>query len=298
MSVAAMDSLKLDRQVSPMEEIQPFERYSRRLLVTLAAGSIVVAGSSSWDVVGLTILCVAIYTGKSVALAKALPDAVVIVQGTKYPAWSFIAAFAHNLGTMLILLLLVLRCRLVGGKEGFTSWLYGPWHDMYDEEGSLLLADALDVLVFTFSMATELKDALMLDVKLTFMDMGFVAHHACVLVGALYCLQVPSSKGVVLLNAVNAYLGSASFNIPYTLKYMRPDWKNAQRFAEWFYWIGMTASNMLGLCLAAVFYYRTGKDMQQPHFYTTCTVALVVLRQIPVFQSVYEWQLLLQEKRR
>lgn len=265
---------------------------SRQLLargswVTLGAAGIT-ACSPSFEFTCMVTACTTLYVVVSLMMAHTLHGRTIDVEGTPYPAWSFFQGLFHNAGASLVLLFLIVMVRSHDGEvhgKNLESWLSSPWGE-HAPDGSTLLAEKIDYLVWSLAIAHEMKDAVLLDVRPTLPDIGFVIHHASTVAGALFCLHVPVGKGLVTLNAINAYLGSAMFTIPNIIKFLWPKQHRAVRAARCAYFVAMTASNVLGVIIAREFDSLAHGRMDHAEIYQYLLLMLVMCRQTPVIMGI------------
>jgi len=269
-----------------------FDLTARQLLArgawfTLGAVAIAVCSPS----IGFTCMaaaCTAFYVVASLAFALSLGGQTIAIEGTPYPAWSFFQGLFHNGGVSLALLFLIVVLRSRDGElhgKNLQSWLSSPWGE-YAPDGSTLLAERIDMLVWSLAIAHEMKDALLLDVRATLPDAGFVIHHASTVAGALFCLHVPVGKGLVTLNAINAYLGSAMYTIPDIIDFLWPERRRAVRASKCAYYVAMTASNVLAVVIGREFDSLAQERMKNAEIYQYLLLMLVMVRQMPVILGI------------
>mmetsp|Transcript_60961 Transcript_60961/g.108333 ORF Transcript_60961/g.108333 Transcript_60961/m.108333 type:complete len:283 (-) Transcript_60961:22-870(-) len=240
--------------------------------------------SPSHEAALLTAECVAFYLSVCVLSRSALQGKTLQIGGTEYPAWSVFAAFVHNFGTSFAILLVILMTRTIAELD---AWLWMSWNAP-DTQGAAFSVQRLDLLVFACGMAQEIKDSILLDVRARPEDIGFLIHHAATVAGCLFSLNVPVGRGLVTLNAINAYLGSAAFNLCDMVPFLYPDRPALKQKVVVFYWLVMTSSNGLACYVAVQFHHIAATEMRCHHVYTVLTALLVLLRQVPVLMSIYE----------
>lgn len=247
--------------------------------------------SPHWDVYHHILICTAMYIFMSMGLAQQFRNKTYYYAGTGYPAWSWYQSFVHNflVNVALLGVILILHPPTTGA---WNEWLGSSklnWLELKDWN-SLQFAEKIDVLALCLGIAHELKDALLMDIQLTSFSFGLVAHHTVTIAGCLGCLYVPVGRGIVVLNSVNAYLGSSTFNIATTLPIILPHRTDLCTSARYLYYCIMTASNVIGLYLAFEFDKATGRDSSISPLYAQCywiaTWALVILRQGGMFQML------------
>lgn len=246
-------------------------------------------GSPSWDVFHHILLCTAMYVCLSMAISTHLGDKMYYYSGTGYPAWSWYISFIHNFVINMTLLVQMVRLHppLTGA---WNAWLMSSWVDLKEWE-ALEFTDKVDALSLCLGIAAELKDVLLLDVKMTSFSLGLLAHHTVTVCGCLGCFYVPVGKGIVVINGVNAYLGSAFFNIATTLPILWPAQTALHSAGRYLYYGMNTASNVTGLYLAYMFGSRIGLEASVNPWYARAywiaVWALVTLRQGAVFQMIF-----------
>eukprot|EP00930_Biecheleria_cincta_P047976 TRINITY_DN33369_c0_g1_i1.p1 TRINITY_DN33369_c0_g1~~TRINITY_DN33369_c0_g1_i1.p1 ORF type:complete len:287 (-),score=25.60 TRINITY_DN33369_c0_g1_i1:167-1027(-) len=254
-----------------------------------ALGAVGIAACSpSIEFTCMAAVCTAFYVVVSLAFAHSLRGQTIAVEGTPYPAWSFFQGLFHNGGVSLFLFFLIVVVRSCDGElhgKNLQTWLFSPWGE-YAADGSVLLAERIDMLVWSLTIAHEMKDAVLLDVRATLPDAGFVIHHATTVVGAMFCLHVPVGKGLVTLNALNAYLGSAMYTIPDIIEFLWPERRRAVRAARCAYYFAMTASNVLGVIIGREFDRLAQGRMEHAEVYQYLLVMLVMVRQMPVILGI------------
>eukprot|EP00746_Dinoflagellata_sp_MGD_P111907 gnl/MRDRNA2_/MRDRNA2_48732_c0_seq2.p1 gnl/MRDRNA2_/MRDRNA2_48732_c0~~gnl/MRDRNA2_/MRDRNA2_48732_c0_seq2.p1 ORF type:complete len:233 (-),score=17.44 gnl/MRDRNA2_/MRDRNA2_48732_c0_seq2:196-894(-) len=200
--------------------------------------------------------------------------------GTGYPAWSWYVSFIHN--GIVNLALLVAIVWLHPPVVHWNEWLTSQWVDLKVWD-NLRFADKVDAIALCLGIAAELKDTLLLDIKLTSFSLGLLLHHYVTICGCLGCFYVPVGRGIVVLNSVNAYLGSSTFNIATTTPIVLPEFTSLHRLGRYLYYAGMTASNIAGLYLAYAFDNRTATETSVNPWYARAywiaTWMLVILRE-------------------
>lgn len=282
-------SLQASRQEADDMGQAPFtgERMLRRGALTGVFVGLVLAAAPSTELVQIFVACIAGYAMVSVLVDRICDGQRVSLEGSEYPAWSFYMAFLHN--GVITLMLAVAIAFLRWGQLDLNTWFRSSWGEL-TPRGDVPLAERLEALLFCAIMGCEVKDAILLDVQLNAFDLGLVVHHLATVIGCLFCLRLPLGKGVVVLNAVNANLGSAVFNFATMIPLMWPTSRKRLQAARVAYWFGMTVSNVAGALLAMEFDRVTADEIEttSKRVYTVLTAILVVLRQLPVLKMMWD----------
>jgi len=224
----------------------------------------------------LTVLWLVFYSMLTWVLQWASGDAVVECCGVQAKLSELLAAFAHNGGTMTILLVLIIW----HPPACWSQWLNGSWSSVL-QEGSGPLH------VFSSILAGMLRDILLTEAEVNMVSVGMLLHHFATIGGCILSFASPMGIGAMALNGLNLELGSATYS-GFLLIPANGEHRRFRHWARKFYWLAMTASNLFGIYLALEWYAKLPIFWGLPCMYSLLGAMLCFLRQAVLIANVVE----------
>eukprot|EP00546_Thalassionema_frauenfeldii_P003943 CAMPEP_0178922578 /NCGR_PEP_ID=MMETSP0786-20121207/16237_1 /TAXON_ID=186022 /ORGANISM="Thalassionema frauenfeldii, Strain CCMP 1798" /LENGTH=209 /DNA_ID=CAMNT_0020596969 /DNA_START=51 /DNA_END=677 /DNA_ORIENTATION=- len=187
------------------------QRIFRRIVISSSFAGIIIIYSPKVEYTFLTFFLSLVYVWLNSMVERFFPG-TLILDGVPSPKYRLYTSILHDGFVAGGILFAILLLRFAGFGNDIPTWLTHGWEDCdfgsNDGDTSHNLVEGLDVLAMCVTIAFEIKDGIVDDFDLRLERVGIYIHHVATTFCCLYILNCEYGKGLMLVNGLQALLGS------------------------------------------------------------------------------------------
>jgi len=269
MATTTMNNLKADFfTVSLNYSDGEIKRAFRRVMISASFAGMVIMCSPTVEYTLLTFSLVLFYVWMNAVVEKYFPGNLLL-DGKLSPKFRLYTSILHDgiIAGGLLVAILCLRA------NNLSQWLTDGWEG--HESGNNNILETLDAFALCVTIAFEIKDGLVDDFDLSLERVGIYIHHVATSGACLYILNCSYGKGYMIVNALQALMGSLIYCV----------WR-LNKLNTIMYCVTMTLSNILATTLMVLFFLLAKSKGEVAVLFPLLCIPIGIVRQYPVMEVI------------
>lgn len=261
---------RIPRKFSISLNYNDMERVLRRAAVSASFAGMVILYSPTMEYAALTLVLALLYVWINAMVENFFPGNIVL-DGKPSPKFRLYTSIFHDgiIAGGLLVAILILRA------NHLSDWLIDGWKREVEATDDAIFLDNLDAFALCITIAFEIKDGLVDDFDLSLERVGIYIHHVATSAACLYILNCEYGKGYMLINALQALMGSLLYCI----------WRLNQLNTT-LYCVTMTLSNILAVTLTMKYFFLALSKGDIAVLFTALCIPIGIVRQYPVMEII------------
>jgi len=243
-------------------------RFFRRVMISASFAGMVAMFSPTLEYTLLTFSLVLFYVWMNAVVERYFPGNISL-DGKPSPKFRLYTSIFHDgiiAGGLLVAILYFRANKL-------SQWLTDGWEGQHSDNNILL--ETLDAFALCVTIAFEIKDGLVDDFDLSLERVGIYIHHVATSGACLYILNCSYGKGYMLVNALQALMGSLIYCV----------WR-LKKLNTIIYCVTMTLSNVLATTLMIQFFLLAKSKGELAVLFPLLCIPIGLVRQYPVMEVI------------
>jgi len=258
------------RKFSVSLNYNDMKRVLRRAMVSASFAGMVMMYSPTTEYAALTFTLALFYVWINAVVENFFPGNIVL-DGKPSPKFRLYTSIFHDgiIAGGLLVTILVLRA------NHLSDWFTDGWKREVEATNDSIFLENLDAFALCITIAFEIKDGLVDDFDLSLERVGIYIHHVATSAACLYILNCTYGKGYMLINALQALMGSLIYCI----------WR-LNLLNTTLYCVTMTLSNILAVTLTMKYFFLAQSKGEVAALFTGLCIPIGIVRQYPVMQII------------